>query len=706
MSREAICRRSIGGRADLLRALTHGRQLEVAEFLGYELRPSKPPAQPLQTPPPPPPPPPPPSEPQAEEPLFWRVVAYEGDVAEKAGQQETEATRWLEEAASTPEDDGWDAPPPIPPLGSFADVAALLRGAAARQRDGQDLDVDAALRRIADGIPLKRWPRRKRRRWGGELLLLFDKSERLTPYREDYLALYHDLKRLFPQGGVIPVDWRDQAPPPSGATVVVFSDLGLLSEPEGEESRAWAEYGERLRRVGGRGVAVLPAAPLRAVAQLSRVWSLIGWRRIGEPITLEEREKRLRQLQVLASPALSIEPGLLRGLRWLLGGRADPGLEGLFWQDAAVARRHPIGATPDVAAREALLKEFATLAPEERRDVLKLIYRWRFHPPRHSWRDGMRWVFAEECRSLPASSRVLVPARVRRSLAEDFLALAEAAEAEKASAGEMGWFWGLTHRLPLERWEDWTPDEAAERRAFMSLWRSARGDDPAAPPGYVATRVTSSDRPPRRFMIRQLGGRLRAFASEALSHGSLVCGITAREDDFALDSPPFWKDGAVPPFVSDFGCDKIGPWFEFAIEGRDGFVKQRLRWIPPGTFMMGSPNNEKGRDANEGPRHKVNISRGFWLFDTVCPNVLWEAVMREWRWSGAAAEPVVRVSLDHAQAFIDKLNALVPDSACPLPERGSMGIRLPGRDDDTVQLRRDHHSGSGELLRYDFLSGV
>ena len=36
-------------------------------------------------------------------------------------------------------------------------------------------------------------------------------------------------------------------------------------------------------------------------------------------------------------------------------------------------------------------------------------------------------------------------------------------------------------------------------------------------------------------------------------------------------------------------------------------------WIPPGTFMMGSPTNEIGRDADEGPRTETTLTRGFWM---------------------------------------------------------------------------------------------
>lgn len=38
-----------------------------------------------------------------------------------------------------------------------------------------------------------------------------------------------------------------------------------------------------------------------------------------------------------------------------------------------------------------------------------------------------------------------------------------------------------------------------------------------------------------------------------------------------------------------------------------------LVWIPPGTFTMGSPSTEVGRNGDEGPQTQVWISRGFWM---------------------------------------------------------------------------------------------
>ena len=41
-------------------------------------------------------------------------------------------------------------------------------------------------------------------------------------------------------------------------------------------------------------------------------------------------------------------------------------------------------------------------------------------------------------------------------------------------------------------------------------------------------------------------------------------------------------------------------------------AKFEMVWVPGGEFTMGSPEGEEGRDANEGPRHKVKVGN-FWM---------------------------------------------------------------------------------------------
>lgn len=48
--------------------------------------------------------------------------------------------------------------------------------------------------------------------------------------------------------------------------------------------------------------------------------------------------------------------------------------------------------------------------------------------------------------------------------------------------------------------------------------------------------------------------------------------------------------------------------------------------IPAGKFLMGSPESEAGRDANEGPQHEVTISRPFYMGKYEVTQAQWRAV--------------------------------------------------------------------------------
>lgn len=105
------------------------------------------------------------------------------------------------------------------------------------------------------------------------------------------------------------------------------------------------------------------------------------------------------------------------------------------------------------------------------------------------------------------------------------------------------------------------------------------------------------------------------------------------------------------------GVDQFGLFAEFSVKG----VVQRCRWIPAGTFLMGSPASEPGRDEDEGPQHEVRLS-GYWLADTACTQALWQAVMGDnpAHFKSDYRNPVEMVSWEDCKRFFKKLNNLVP----------------------------------------------
>ena len=123
------------------------------------------------------------------------------------------------------------------------------------------------------------------------------------------------------------------------------------------------------------------------------------------------------------------------------------------------------------------------------------------------------------------------------------------------------------------------------------------------------------------------------------------------------------ESGHPPTWATEWGDDRYGPWVAFSVGG----VAQRMRWVPPGTFWMGSPEGEEGRDADE-VRHEVVLTEGLWLADTPCTQALWVAVMGENPSCFESPDrPVEQVSWDDCRRFFERLAGRVPGPAPRMP---------------------------------------
>ena len=88
------------------------------------------------------------------------------------------------------------------------------------------------------------------------------------------------------------------------------------------------------------------------------------------------------------------------------------------------------------------------------------------------------------------------------------------------------------------------------------------------------------------------------------------------------------------------------------------YTSMKFKYIPEGSFLMGSPIDELGRDKDEN-QHTVKISRPFQMQTTEVTISQWEAIMG-YNPSGYSDPdpnlPVVNVSWNDVQTFIRKLN--------------------------------------------------
>jgi formylglycine-generating enzyme required for sulfatase activity len=750
-------KRSLSGRADLLQALAYGDpglSAAMAELLGYNshapLIPEREPT--LSLPELPSLSPKDASKPtdldtpyQLVDVPFWRLQRFEAVApVDKDGQR-------------TPSfaDLGWRKRPsetqPFTPLAPQHAVLTELRKIPAIRRITNDIDVDAVVERVGRGEMLDQIPYRQRRSWGSSIYIVEDRARRLVPYWLDQEYLVTALKSLYPPSGVTiarigegdnlpvirwPEEQRGQAVFPSPeAIVLVLGDLGCLADQGEHVRRWWLQWGRQLHDQGTPTVAIVPAKTTDMSPEIVRTWTIVRWGAVAETGVdndLHAATNTVQRLLTLLSPAIRLEPGLLRAVRGLLPeGRNDPGLEARVWQDAAIASQHSVAASWDPEQRKAYLEDFAQLPPPLRSVVLDLIRTWRANLHQTVW--------FEEIVGLDPQSRKLLDVVDLEDALTFLPTFADTLfQAGQLPSGTAAWIGRLLERLP-----DAACNDRRVRRMASIFFHLVQPHAAAtqAPSWYDPAIKRSSDLPVRQVELWQQADRLvvravppSSFAASFSAPRGSPLGVAHTASGEILIAPgaevsesnAFWQTGqpplwaqrqeepaqtatrrppallldlsqrlsitievpdaasfsvntdrdrlqfireTKPEWASEIGRDKFGLWAAFEIAS----VRQQLRWIPPGRFWMGSPDNEEGRFEDEGPRHEVQLTHGFWLFDTPCTQALWQAVMKNnpsyFKGKEGKERPVEQVSWEDCQQFIGKLNAnpQLPGLALALP---------------------------------------
>ena len=154
----------------------------------------------------------------------------------------------------------------------------------------------------------------------------------------------------------------------------------------------------------------------------------------------------------------------------------------------------------------------------------------------------------------------------------------------------------------------------------------------------------------------------------------VFCSQLNRLVDYSEDLVLFWSAGLFDRLVFEvFG--EVGDCSNFE---KEVVVEASLRCssISSGSFMMGALDRDDDALDNEKPRHKVTLTKGFYMSVYPCTQELYEAVMgKNPSYFKGASRPVEKVSWCDALLFCNRLSemeGLEPCYTFPLPAENSL----------------------------------
>ncbi|MBQ0961797.1 formylglycine-generating enzyme family protein [Ideonella sp. 4Y11] len=551
----------------------------------------------------------------------------------------------------------------------------------------------------------------------------------MRPYQRDFARLVALLARLRGRAAVCieqvdglpgryPV-WADPPAPQASRphiqadAVLVLSDLGHLAAHPGP-ARRWQAWAHQMAQRGLPVTAWLPIGPAwvsGAAASLLRVHCLAGAAvthalapaRAAAQVggACRALHPAVGSLLTLAACAIRLEPELLRLLRRLLPAlRGEPALEALAWT-AQPTVGSAAGSRPLTGPEQAeYRRRFGQLDSGLQVQVLQ----------------AMRAVHASQGRSTETLETLVWASHARpeaRALAGDAV-VAEARQwMQRWLQSSADLSQAVTHSQDFAR-------DLLRRNAHDAQFHQSNDDwlgdtwalsgEAVLPEGLdadqalAARQARQTDQPLGYAQVLLNDGAVWLYGPRAKTplHGAaLLATITAR-GDIGVQQGPRGRHHAVPmaaertslgqlagghwplrltglntvleidaqarpAWATRWGHDAWGLFAELDCAG----ITQRMRYLRPGQFSMGSPEDEAGGYDDERPHHAVTLTQGLWLADTPCTQALWQAVMGDnpshfKDRPDAAERPVEQVSWEDVQVFLERLKAWLPDGLAPV----------------------------------------
>ena len=609
---------------------------------------------------------------------------------------------------------------------------AVKRSLVAQRSSG--IDIKRLTAEIVHAKPIARLPTLWGHCWGGELVVIWDRSELMAPYEQDYRNL---LKQIIESRGYSGLQVYQVSGVPEQVTgcwpaktadrvdrlaiplvakdtkILILSDLGALS-PSASTARHWQTFARRYKKTGVQLVAWVPHSARqveRDTAKCINIYCLDRQgnlrQQVGHLQTAAQRQaehQRLHQLreQLLTRLAfcMRLEKELLRVARALHPVTAlEPALEGLIWSYQPVVRASDISRplAPDYQVHYRTM--FSKLNFFEQQAALNCvldIHRWQgqstgvletliweSHVGNHVSDNAVKAVLNNAKAWISAfrvTQQVEDGSREAIVFAEDLLSRNwQDAIFQRHHSEWLAELWKLTGQSEVPPGLDAVDIAKVSQNSIegeqqvyrlmtigsqLMLWPVA-----TFAPTFAVSTINSpwtlegleliSESPQSRHWLIPKGQPMQLLERTDVASCVLIAG-GRRYSMTQLQRPPW---------ASKLGRDRLGIFAEMLISTERGKANQTLRWIEPGTFWMGSPEDELERYDNEGPRHEVTISRGFWLADSACTQALWQAVMgnNPSLFKDDPQQPVEQVSWHDVQAFLQRLQELLPGCQVDLP---------------------------------------
>ena len=596
--------------------------------------------------------------------------------ASSSGDLEIELARPAAELAWT------KRPVALPPIGlaTWPEAKTRLSPILEPPRRSPSIDIDKLVDLMSQGRLLSKLPTETFYRLERTVYVVEDRSARLFPYHRDQQWLIELLRFHLPRGyfsqlacsdprtKVDPNRSIDEAisglknqEPQAGCQILVLGDLGIL-DTSWRLQGYWHEWIQEQARRDCRVSAMVPFPLDRVPSGFRDIADFYSWQHSGVQSVLDRsrREELVSEILSRLSPASSFDPVLLRWVRQSVSEASDAALESFVWQDKSLdSNQYSLAKNDRVESKKEFREAFHGLDATTKRGVLRLLRESRagLGEDPSVWFVELLSLTPEELELVEGNESDFEDVQRAIRYMDDHRGQREIGGSIRSF---LSWFSkrvesdGVWARDPgisetIRRWQrEFHPKRTLDARtrigeikrtgeasAEITAWLRAADDG-------LSIRKKSADRSSRGDTV-------------SLKSTVRVLEIHGQEDR----ERAFWKSGVKPDWVSDYGTDPYGAWCEFQVPRHDskGMVTQRMRWIKPGEFLMGSPEGEVGRFGDESPAHSVKLTQGYWMADTQVAQELWMAIGRGENPSAFKGEsnPVENVSWEDCQAWLEKL---------------------------------------------------